>query len=108
MIAFPKHQYIRSKKLLRMVASLDCQLCGNPNFVQAAHSNWGSGKGRGIKADDNMTAALCVMCHHDIDQGKEWSKEERQRAWLVAHTNTVAKLVDSGRWPKEIPIPEFA
>jgi transcription elongation factor Elf1 len=61
-LKFPKHSYIRSKKLLRLVASLDCQLCGSQEVVQAAHTNWGGGKGRSIKADDNLVAALCMKC----------------------------------------------
>lgn len=101
----PKHQYVRSKKLLRLVASLDCQFCGSPHFVQAAHTNWGGGKGRGIKADDNLVAALCMNCHHDIDQGSKWSRRERQQAWTIAHMKTVAALVESGQWPVDIPIP---
>ena len=104
----PKHQYVRSKKLLRLVASLDCQLCGSGHFVQAAHTNWGGGKGRGIKADDNLTAALCASCHYDIDQGAQWSKKERQQAWYVAHMKTVQHLVDSGQWPVDVPVPDPA
>ena len=104
---YPKHNYIRSKKLLKLVASLDCQLCGSGFCVQAAHSNWGGGKGRGIKADDNLTAALCMTCHYDIDMGIRWSKEERKLAWKVAHYKTVQKLTDSGQWPKEVPVPEI-
>ena len=99
---------MRSKKLLKLVASLDCQLCGSGSMVQAAHSNWGGGKGRGIKADDNLTAALCMSCHYDIDQGAKWSKAERQTAWNVAHHKTVQALTDSGQWPVDIPIPEIA
>ena len=102
---FSKHQYIRSKKLLKLVAGLDCQSCGSGNMVQAAHTNWGAGKGRGIKADDNMVAALCLKCHYEIDQGKELSKEERQEKWQKAHEATVAALVDQGAWPDDVPIP---
>lgn len=103
-----KHDYIRSKKLLRLVASLDCQICGSGSMVQAAHINWGGGKGKGIKADDNLTAALCQPCHYDIDQGAKWSKAERQLAWTVAHYKTVQVLTDSGQWPVDIPIPNVA
>jgi hypothetical protein len=41
---YKKHQYVRSKKLLKLVAGLDCQACGSGNMVQAAHTNWGGGK----------------------------------------------------------------
>lgn len=105
---FQKHQYVRSKKLLKLVASLDCQLCGSGHFVQAAHTNWGGGKGRSIKADDNLTAALCMTCHYDIDAGAKWSKAERQQAWQVAHFKTVQLLVDTNQWPVDIPIPSIA
>jgi len=39
-LMYPKTEYIRSKKLLRLVASLRCQHCGNSEGVQAAHANW--------------------------------------------------------------------
>jgi hypothetical protein len=104
-----KHSYVRSKKLLKLVASLDCQLCGSGVCVQAAHSNWTQwgGKGKSIKASDEYTAALCQSCHYDIDQGAKWSKVERQLAWKVAHYKTVQVLTDSGQWPVDIPVPEI-
>ena len=45
-------------------------------MVQAAHTNWGGGKGRGIKADDNLVAALCLHCHFEIDQGANLDKNQ--------------------------------
>jgi len=104
---FQKHQYIRSKKLLKLVAGLDCQACGSGNMVQAAHTNWGGGKGKGVKANDNLVAALCLKCHYEIDQGKELSKEERQEKWQRAHTATVKELYLQGNWPIDVPIPTF-
>jgi hypothetical protein len=100
-----KHSYVRSKKLLKLVASLDCQVCGSGHMVQAAHTNWGGGKGRGIKADDNLVAALCLKCHYEIDQGKDLSREERQEKWLHAHVATVARLCNTGDWPADVPMP---
>ncbi len=98
-----KHEYVRSKNLLKMVASLDCQVCGSGHMVQAAHTNWGGGKGRGVKADDNLTAALCLKCHYEIDQGKTLSKEQRQKLWTDAHKATVKALAND--WPVNIPKP---
>jgi hypothetical protein len=103
-----KHQYVRSKKLLKLVCEMECQLCAAQHFVQAAHSNWGGGKGRGIKADDNLVAALCMNCHFDIDQGAKWSKQERMQAWWLAHRRTVEKLLNSGKWPVDVPVPDQA
>ena len=98
-----KHKYIRSKKLLKLVAGLDCQACGSGEMVQAAHTNWGGGKGRGIKADDNLVAALCLKCHYEIDQGAKLSKEERMQMWQKAHARTVNSL--RSVWPVDIPLP---
>ena len=102
----PKHTYIRSRALLKNVAQLDCQHCGSGHMVQAAHTNWGSGKGRGIKADDNQVAALCLKCHYEIDQGKNLSRQERQDLWQNAHQRTVSALVDQGLWPANVPLPK--
>ena len=101
-----KRKYVRSKKLLKIVAELDCQLCGCGVGVQASHTNWGGGKGRSIKSDDNLIAALCFTCHFDIDQGSKWSKHERQQAWWYAHRKTVEELIESGRWPIDVPVPD--
>jgi len=102
-----KHQYVRSQKLLKLVAGLACQNCGIDNGVQAAHTNWGGGKGRGIKADDNLVAALCLKCHYEIDQGAHLSKDERQEMWSKAHQKTVDELVNNNQWPKDVPIPIY-
>jgi hypothetical protein len=106
MLTIQKHKYIRSPKLLKSVASLDCQHCGSGQMVQAAHTNWGGGKGRGVKANDNLVAALCLSCHYAIDQGKDLSKEERQAMWQAAHHRTVDLLVAKGEWPTNVPIPQ--
>ena len=102
---FQKHQYVRSKKLLKLVAGLDCQACGSATMVQAAHSNWGGGKGRGIKCDDNLIAALCQNCHYEIDQGKNLSKSERQSIWQAAHEKTISLLLDRDDWPADVLVP---
>ena len=102
---FQKHSYVRSKKLLKLVAGLDCQACGSGQMVQAAHTNWGGGKGRGIKADDNLVAALCLKCHFEVDQGKDLTKDERQLMWYLAHNLTVEKLCERGLWPADVPVP---
>jgi hypothetical protein len=104
---FPKHQYIRSQTLLRNAREIPCQYCGSDDgTVVAAHTNWQGGKGRGIKADDNLIASLCNQCHMEIDQGKGLTKEERQKIWLYAHKETVRKLYLYGLWPNDVPLPE--
>lgn len=103
----PKHTYVRSKKLLQAVASLDCQHCGSGQSVQAAHTNWGGGKGRSVKADDNLTAALCLRCHFEVDQGHRLSKAERQAIWEAAHKKTVETLLAQNLWPDNVPVPQW-
>ena len=104
---FPKHQYVRSQTLLRNAREIPCQYCGSDDgTVVAAHTNWQGGKGRGIKADDNLIASLCNQCHMEIDQGKGLTKEERQKIWLYAHKETVRKLQLHGLWPTDVPLPE--
>lgn len=94
-----KFKYVRSKKHLQNVANLDCQHCGSGDQVQAAHSNWAEhGKGRGIKASDEYTAALCYPCHQELDQGTSLSKQERREMWDTAYKKTVETLKNQNLW----------
>jgi hypothetical protein len=103
---FPKHDYIRSPQLLAAARMIECQHCGiDDGTVVAAHTNWGGGKGRGIKADDNLIASLCSNCHFQIDQGAVMSKQQRMVMWIAAHYKTVRKLVMLGLWADNVPIP---
>lgn len=106
MIKFPKFNYYRNKRHLKNVASLPCQHCFSEWQTQAAHSNQLiHGKGRGIKASDEYTAALCVTCHQNLDSGASMTKSERQSMWQAAHIKTVEKLTKLGLWPDDVPIP---
>jgi hypothetical protein len=106
-LMFPKHKYIRSKKHLQNVASLPCQHCLIEGQTQAAHSNQLiHGKGRGIKASDEYTAALCVTCHQILDSGSTMTKAERIEMWEDAHRLTVTMLRMRGLWPDDVPLPK--
>lgn len=103
---FPKHNYIRSKKLLEAARQIPCQHClADDGTVVAAHTNWGGGKGRGIKADDNLIASLCFSCHSQLDQGSSMTKAERMAMWEAAHKNTINQLILFGLWPDDVPNP---
>lgn len=105
---FPKHKYIRSETLMRNAREIPCQHCGaDDGTVVAAHTNSGGGKGRSIKADDNLIASLCYRCHMEIDQGSNLSKEQRQMLWQKAHRKTVQRLVTLQLWPHNIPVPDL-
>lgn len=88
----------RSKKLLEACRKIECQVCGiDDGTVCAAHSNQQKhGKGTGIKASDAMVASMCHRCHHNIDNGKEFSKEERIDIWNAAYMRTMRKLIEKG------------
>lgn len=102
----PKHNYVRSPALMRAYRAIACQHCGKDDgTVCGAHSNWGGGRGRAIKADDNLCASLCHACHMALDQGKTLSKQERIDLWAEAHQNTVQELVERGLWPDGVPKP---
>jgi CRISPR/Cas system-associated protein Cas10 (large subunit of type III CRISPR-Cas system) len=104
---YPKTEYVRSQKLLKLVASLRCQHCGNSDNVQAAHANWSEfGKGKGIKASDIYTAALCLSCHYEIDQGSNLTKEQRKEMWINAHKKTIETLIMNREWISGIPLPD--
>ena len=84
----------RSRKWLAAVGQIDqCVLCGAWG-TQVAHRN--EGKGMGIKVDDCATAALCVECHHEIDNGKNLTREERRQQMDRAIVLTVIQIARSG------------
>lgn len=86
----------RNKAFLRAVASLPCQLCGKEGETQAAHANWSEyGKGMAMKAHDCYSAALCVTCHSNIDQGSKLSYQERKELWEAAWRKTILVLCES-------------
>lgn len=101
-VAVPKQVYLRSEALRVACRALPCQHCGaQDGTVCAAHSNWGaSGKGLSIKGSDESVAALCWLCHAELDQGAKLSKAERMAMWQAAHEKTVAALKGLGRWPE--------
>lgn len=104
---FHKHSYIRSPALMKAYRVLPCQSCGHDDgTVCGAHTNWGGGRGRAIKADDNLCASLCHACHMMLDQGNLLSKQERIDLWTAAHKKTVAELLRRGLWPENVPKPE--
>jgi len=100
----PKFNYYRSTKHLKNVASLACQNCYIEGQTQAAHSNSAEhGKGRGIKASDEFTAALCQKCHMELDSGARLTKEQRRSLWQMAYQKTVVNLKNQGKWPDHLP-----
>lgn len=76
------------------VLSLEfCVRCG-AHGVEWAHRNYGKGMGRKVSPD--QTAALCRECHHEIDNGKVLSREERRAIMDAAIVETHHRLYDAG------------
>lgn len=88
----------RDRKLLDLAEGMPCVMCGSQDgTVVAAHSNLlEHGKGRGLKADDCMSAWLCYRCHAELDQGNKMSKAEKRDYTLTAICRTTQELWKRG------------
>ena len=109
MTAYPKHQYIRSNKLMRAYRMIPCTNCGAfDGTVAGAHANSGAQhKGLGIKADDSSCASLCHTCHTAMDSGSKMTEAERKAMWAKCHAKTFRELLARGLWPVDVPFPEI-
>jgi cytochrome c553 len=94
MPSFPRQSTHRSEKWLRAVASLDCVVCGVGGQTQAAHRN--EGKSMSAKTDDALTAALCVSCHRELDQGKTYDRDQKRAIMDSAILKTLVQLAREG------------
>lgn len=90
----PKLKPFRSRKWMAAVGEIECcVLCGS-HGAQVAHRN--EGKGMGQKVDDSLTAAICGLCHHEIDNGRHLSREERRQLMDKAIVLTLRELTRNG------------
>ena len=81
----------RDNKRLDAIRALPCCQCGSSPRSQAAHSNFGiHGKGKGIKASDEYTIPLCVVCHQNLDQNLSQQTRQQQLDWF----NRKLKFID--------------
>lgn len=92
---YPKQPTYRSQAWLKAVASLPCVLCWREGETQSAHRN--EGKGMGLKTPDCWTAALCVRCHYEIDQGRTLTRAERRERMDAAILLTLLMLTSEGK-----------
>ncbi|AUH00880.1 hypothetical protein CWC46_14325 [Prodigiosinella confusarubida] len=84
----------RNKKWLAAVGTIQqCVLCGTWG-TQVAHRN--ESKGIGMKTDDCATAAICVHCHNEIDNGKNLSRDERRQLMDRAIVLTIIQIARQG------------
>lgn len=89
----------RSKKLTQLARDEECVNCGaQDGTVVWCHSNLSEhGKGMGIKAHDCMGMFLCSICHHQLDQGFMWSKEEKRERIFKWICQTHIRLWKNGK-----------
>lgn len=89
--------YFRSPDLLKLAAGESCTL-RFPGCVEgpccSAHSNLAKhGKGKSIKAHDCFICWACSPCHSILDQGKQYTREQKTDAFQRAHEETLPKLL---------------
>lgn len=90
----PKRHSAEERLWFAAVASLEyCVLCGRFG-VQVAHRN--QGRGIGQKAPPWETAALCQQCHDGIDNGGDFTQDERRALMDMAIVRTHSALADRG------------
>ena len=74
----------------KALRKLSCVECGS-RPVDIAHSNFSEhGKGKGVKADDSYTVALCRGCHQKFDSfamGLSREQAKTKFANLLSKTN---------------------
>lgn len=99
----PKLNNFRSKRLTQAAKDQPCQNCGaEDGTIVCAHSNlYEDGKGKSMKADDLMTAHLCVRCHDWYDQRIQFpdptgdyygTTDDHQEMWDRAFKRTIRHL----------------
>ena len=86
---------MRNPKRLAEIRKLPCVRCGNPAPSEACHANWAEfGKSMGKKASDEYTVALCRVCHKNLDEYRNLTREEAKNLFLVflKKTNRILEL----------------
>lgn len=106
-VAVPKREPIRSEAYRRLVAAMDCAMCGHPGPSQAAHADFG--KGMGTKSDDRTCFPLCATtsyhkgCHDLVGASGVLGKIGRRNLELRLGRETRTKIIEAGLWPKSLP-----
>ena len=76
----------------KALRKFSCVECGR-RPVDIAHSNFSEhGKGKGIKADDRYTVALCRGCHGDFDLYVNLNREQAKTKFADWLTKTNMSL----------------
>jgi hypothetical protein len=49
-----------------------------------------------MKTSDALCAALCQSCHHQLDHGNQFTRDERRQQMRDAVISTMAAMIESG------------
>lgn len=93
-MSWVKSETFRDKRWLKAVSELPCALCGREGMTQAAHRN--EMKGMGLKTDDSAVAALCFVCHTELDNGRDMTRDKRRSEMDRAIVHTLIALTRAG------------
>ena len=94
-MSFHKNPPLRSEAWKDAVRSLGyCVRCKAVCQPQCAHRN--EGKGKSMKVSDAECAALCAICHPEIDQGRTMTRAERRAELDRCIVLTHSALADRG------------
>ncbi len=111
----PKKRPGHDPKMLEACKGQTCWLilpgvkCAHRSTVVPCHANWGIyGKGMGIKAPDKFTVPGCANCHRELDQGNQFTKEEKREFWETAYRAWAAyrdsKILKTSSDDEEVPV----
>lgn len=102
-LMFPKDDMVRIERLTRTARDQQCTLMFNHGAGHDkattvwCHSNESRhGKGKSQKAHDVFGAWGCANCHSILDQGKQMSRPEKERAFANAMRETRFQLFVKG------------
>lgn len=59
-----------------------CRSYEDDPTVVPAHQN--EGKGQGLKVSDRQTVPACYDCHHEYDQGRRFSRDQKREFYNKA------------------------
>lgn len=116
-LAFGEPERIRDRAYLDSAHGRACECCGQlwHGAVVAAHVNTEQAGGKGLKAGDDLTLALCAECHRQCDTDPRgvavWITENivkpflrrRYRAWCAGGDRAWRSLNARAAMPENNP-----
>ena len=102
LVLVPKENALQHAGYMDLVRAMACMHCNRPPRSQFCHAD--EGKGQGIKTDCRRGWPGCAACHHLIGSTGKLGRDERRRLEAEYGARTRAAVLDSGQWPKRLPM----